>query len=146
MDIFIEKIKKQILKDKELFISKRNVENLYILELADKWIDMNIKSKEDYIKKLNAMEKILNNNDFRKVIETSRLALEEKNTNERANEAASFITNMIKTEEYKENSDISGYKILSKFENPSVFKTDAFIVHTNIMIKLFEYLKAKEEV
>lgn len=146
MDIFIEKIKKQMLADKEKFISQKKIENLYVLELADKWVDMNVKDKEDYIRKLNAMEKIVNNNDFRNVIEIGRLALEEKNTNDKANEAARLITNIIRTEEYKENSNISGYKILSKFENSAVFKTDAFMVHSNIMIKLFEYLKSKEEI
>lgn len=145
MDEFIESIKNKMTKDKEKIISQKNIEDLYVLELADKWIDINVKSKEEYIQKLEALGEILKNKDFQKAIKISALAMDEKNSDEKVKEIAELITKIRKTDEYKENSRISGYKILSKYENPNVLKTDSFIVHTNIMMKLFEYLKEKEE-
>ena len=38
---------------------------------------------------------------------------------------------------------MSGYKILSKYEDANTYKTDSFKIHTNIIIRLYKYLDEK---
>lgn len=142
MNNFVENIKSIIIEDKENYISNKDIENLYICELADNWIDINVKTQNEFEQKLNALGIILNHDNFQKAIEKSNLALIE-NDIEKRREVAELVKKIIETEEYLQNSRISGYKILGKYEDPNTYKTDSFKVHTNIMIRLYKYLNEK---
>lgn len=142
MDKFIESIKKIMIEDRKKIISNRNIEDLYIWEVADKWIDKNAQNQQEFEQKLDALGSILKNSNFESAIKTSALAFRENNT-DKAIETVELIKKVTHTKEYIKNSEISGYKILSKYEEPSTYKTDSFIVHTNIMIRLYKYLEEK---
>lgn len=144
MDNFIEKIKKEMLKDREKFISKNYIEEVYIWELADKWIDTNVQTQIDFENKLNALGNIVNNSYYKNAVKASNIAFTENN-NEKSIEAAEFIRKIKQTEEYENYSKVCGYKILDKYEDPITYKTDSFIVHTNMIIKMYTYLKEKIE-
>lgn len=141
----MQKIKDKMTQDRKKIVSKNNIEDLYVWEIANKWLNINVKSRDEFEIKIEAMGKILNSESFRQAVKTSKLAYEEKNTNYKAKEAAELIKKLKETEQYIENAKISGYKILSKYENPSTYKTDAFIVHANIMTRLYNYLSKMQE-
>ena len=142
MDNFLEKIKIIMLRDRKTILLDKNLEDLYIWELADKWINKNVKSKEEFQAKVEALGNILNNAEFQKAISKSKIAFEE-NDIEKQNEISELIKKIVQTKEYVENSEISGYRILSKYEDINTYKTDSFIVHTNTMLKLYKYLNEK---
>lgn len=142
MDKFIENIKKEMLKDREGFVLKNYIEEVYIWELADKWMDMNIQTQEDLEEKLKALGNIVNNENYKNAIKASDIAFYENNK-EKEIEAAELIKKIKQTDEYKENSKICNYKLLDKYEEPNTYKTDSFIVHTNMIRKMYVYLEEK---
>lgn len=143
MDRSMKFLKENMLKDKEEFASKWNIEDLFIWELADKWIDINIKNVQEFEPKVNALGGILNDRDFIKAVETSKLAFKEKEINDTAIKTAELIKKVRQSEIYIKNKEIAGYKILSKYEEPAIYKTDSFIVQSNMIIRLYNYLQKK---
>lgn len=140
MDKFIENIKEIMKEDRKRIILNSDIEELYIWELADNWIDMNIQTEYEFKKKINALGNILNTEDFKSAIQSSKIAFNENNTEE-AKATAELIKKIRNTEEYKENSKVCNYKILEKYEDYETYKTDSFIVHTNIMLRMYKYLE-----
>ena len=143
MDSTMKFLKENMLKDKEEFTSKWNIEDLFIWELADKWIDMNIKNVQEFEPKVNALGNILNDRDFIKAVEISKIAFKEKEVNDNAIQTAELIKKVRKSKAYIKNKEIAGYEILSDYEEPEIYKTDSFIVHVNMITKLSEYLQGK---
>jgi len=132
-----------MMNDRNDIVANKNIEALYIWELADQWININIKNKQEFEQKLNALGSILNDIDFKNAVEISKLALKEKDGDDNATKTAELIKKIKQGKLYIKNSQISGYQILSKYEEPTVYKTDSFIVHTNIMMRLYKYLQEK---
>ena len=138
MDRFLEDIKIKIAEDKKKVAAKFNVEDLYIIELASKWIEINVSNEKEFEDKIQSLGRILNDRDFQEAVRISNFELEQNNDN--ANQIVELIRKIKTKESYKEDSKISGYKLLDKYEDPSTYKTDAFIVHVNIVKKMYSYL------
>ena len=137
---YVESLTAAMQSDSQEFGRQCNIEMVYIAELATAWVEKNVASKEELNVKILAMGDILSCPDYKAAKEAGSIAYRENNR-EKAVEASECIKRIKSTEEYAINSQKSGYVLLEKFESPETFLTDAFSVHSNIMIGMYKYVK-----
>lgn len=143
MDKIMENVNRIMQDDRKKIVDKNDTEQLYVWEIANKWVEMNVQNKQEFEEKLGALGKILENEKFKKAIEITKTSLRKEFDLNKAQEVAELIKEIKQTDEYIENSKIARYKLLDKYEEPITYKTDSFRVHTNIMTRLYKYLEEK---
>ena len=132
---------KKIEADKETASEKLDLEKLYSIAVAEQWVEMNVRDKDEFHRNLSALGNILNATEYR---EATRLSKEICRPSafdlEKAKAAASCIARLAQSKTYTENVSAAGYQLLDKYKEPTIYKTDAFVTHSSIMMRLYEYL------
>ena len=145
MNDYMENLKKIMKEDQKIFAQKLDLEKLYSISVAEQWIQMNVKNEDEFHRKLSALGNILNEAEFQKAMllskEICRPAMFDP---EKANAAAACIAKLAQSSVYRESASDAGYRLLDKYKEPRIYKTDAFVTHSAIMMRLYEYLRELE--
>ena len=132
---------KKMEADKKAASANLDLEKLYSIAVAEQWIQMNVRDEDEFHRKLSALGNILNAEEFQKAVLLSKEICHSSTFDpEKANTAASCIAKLAKSKVYLENTSEAGYQLLDKYKEPSIYKTDAFVTHSAIMMRLYEYL------
>lgn len=137
----MERLQTKIEADRKAAAQKGDVERLYIIELARKWIELRVKDAESFEKTVSALAKIFDTPEFQKAMAFSKeLCRADSYDPEKGREAAAQIVKLSESAVYAECAPIAGYHILDKFKKAETYRTDAFVIHSNMTTRLCEYL------
>ena len=156
---YYETIKNIIDGDMKKFVvgPELGFERLYIFQLANNWVQKNVKTQEDFDKKLKALKEIIYDKRFVEAIdlgnEAYNMNLDEEHREEKkeqieekALEAAKRIAMIRKSENYIKKSKEAGYEILEKYENPNYHIENPLKEQMKIVEELCEYLLEKQRI
>lgn len=135
----MEQLWETIERDKKTFAQKGNVEKLFIIELARVWIGMHAKDKTELSEKVSALAEILHTSEFQEVTSISK-ELSRDFDAEKAGQAADLIVKLSQSEIYAKYSPVAGYQLLDKFKTAQTYRTQDFVIHSNQMLGLCDYL------
>ena len=141
MNDYMENLKKIMKEDQKIFAQKLDLEKLYSISVAEQWIQMNVKNEDEFHRKLSALGNILNATEYREAMRLSKeICYPSAFDLEKAKAAANCIARLAQSKTYTENVSEAGYQLLDKYKEPTMYKTDAFVTHSSIMTRLYEYL------
>lgn len=132
-------------EDEKALKDSGDIEGLYVFYFAKEWLKMNVKNREEFLLRFEALKKIVESEEFQGVIKICRTTLRKTYSVEEAEKAADQIIKLSESDVYLENKSLAHYRLLDKYKLPETYKTDSFRVHANIMERMCKYLDGLRE-
>ena len=144
-DEWVKSIYAVMEEDEKIYKRENDTEAFYVFCIAQKWVDMNVKTREEFNLRFDALRKIVESEEFQEVRKICKTTLRKTYSIDEAKRAAGLIIKLSESELYLENKELAHYGLLDKYKLPETYRTDSFRVHANIMKRMCAYLvKFKE--